>query len=130
MPWGFAGILNKNQVVVGMPVLNRENTRERNTVGLFANTIPLIINVDHDRTFDDLVEEVKQKLTEAYRHRRLPIGEIVKVVYAAYPESLHAAAGQSVTSHLRKLERDGRARRNDEQDALVADWARTDAGTA
>jgi len=33
---------------------------------------------------------------------------IVKIIYAAYPESLHAAAGQSVTSHLRKLEAEGR----------------------
>lgn len=34
--------------------------------------------------------------------------EIVRIVYAAYPESLHPAAAQSVTSHLMKLERDGR----------------------
>ena len=33
---------------------------------------------------------------------------LVKIIYAAYPESLHAAAGQSVTSHLRKLEAEGR----------------------
>jgi glyoxylase-like metal-dependent hydrolase (beta-lactamase superfamily II) len=33
---------------------------------------------------------------------------LVKLIYAAYPESLHAAAGQSVTSHLRKLEAEGR----------------------
>ncbi|MDG2334077.1 MAG: beta-lactamase-like protein 2 [Myxococcota bacterium] len=36
------------------------------------------------------------------------VPEIVKIVYAAYPESLHAAAGQSVTSHLIKLEAEGR----------------------
>ena len=36
---------------------------------------------------------------------------IVEIVYAAYPKALHAAAGQSVTSHLQKLERDGRVRR-------------------
>ncbi len=39
------------------------------------------------------------------------VGEIVKIVYAAYPEALHAAAGQSVTSHLIKLEREGRVLR-------------------
>ncbi len=33
---------------------------------------------------------------------------LVKIIYAAYPESLHGAAGQSVTSHLRKLEAEGR----------------------
>lgn len=37
--------------------------------------------------------------------------EIVRVVYAAYPEHLYAAAVQSVTQHLLKLEREERAAR-------------------
>jgi glyoxylase-like metal-dependent hydrolase (beta-lactamase superfamily II) len=36
---------------------------------------------------------------------------MVKIIYAAYPESLHGAAGQSVTAHLRKLENEGRVAR-------------------
>jgi len=54
------------------------------------------------------------------------VQEIVKVVYAAYPEALHAAAGQSVTSHLLKLEREGRATREDGGEALTARWALVD----
>ncbi len=34
--------------------------------------------------------------------------EMVRRIYVGYPESLHAAAAQSVTSHLQKLEREGR----------------------
>ena len=41
------------------------------------------------------------------RHR---VTDIVEIVYAAYPKALHAAAGQSVTSHLLKLEREGEVR--------------------
>jgi glyoxylase-like metal-dependent hydrolase (beta-lactamase superfamily II) len=36
---------------------------------------------------------------------------MVRRIYVGYPESLFAAAGQSVTAHLLKLEREGRARR-------------------
>jgi len=36
------------------------------------------------------------------------VTDIVKLVYAAYPESLHRPAGQSVTAHLLKLEAEGR----------------------
>jgi len=50
------------------------------------------------------------------------VGEIVKVVYAAYPEALHAAAAQSTAQHLRKLAREGRAR-SDGPDPLAARWA-------
>jgi ribonuclease/clavin/mitogillin len=38
---------------------------------------------------------------------------MVRRIYVGYPESLHAPAAQSVTSHLKKLERDGRVRRNE-----------------
>ena len=64
------------------------------------------------------------KITEYLEHRRarerqvleaLEAGDrdpmsMVKRIYVGYPESLHAAAAQSVTSHLKKLERDGRVR--------------------
>jgi glyoxylase-like metal-dependent hydrolase (beta-lactamase superfamily II) len=36
------------------------------------------------------------------------IPEMVKIIYAEVPESLHAAAGMSVHSHLKKLAADGR----------------------
>ncbi len=39
--------------------------------------------------------------------------EIVRVVYAAYPEALHPAACQTVISHLTKLARDGTIARED-----------------
>jgi glyoxylase-like metal-dependent hydrolase (beta-lactamase superfamily II) len=48
------------------------------------------------------------------------VSAIVEIVYAAYPKALHAAAGQSVTSHLVKLEREGRARRNGDPHAPTA----------
>ncbi len=35
---------------------------------------------------------------------------MVKRIYVGYPETLHSAAAQSVTSHLKKLEQDGRVR--------------------
>jgi glyoxylase-like metal-dependent hydrolase (beta-lactamase superfamily II) len=48
---------------------------------------------------------------------------VVKIVYAAYPESLHAAAGQSVCSHLIKLEQEGRVERGGVREPLVDDWS-------
>jgi len=49
------------------------------------------------------------------------IPEIVQVVYAAYPESLHPAARMSVCSHLLKLEREEQVERRGET-ALDATW--------
>jgi glyoxylase-like metal-dependent hydrolase (beta-lactamase superfamily II) len=49
------------------------------------------------------------------------IPEMVRRIYAAYPESLHGAAAMSVASHLRKLEREGRVAREGEN-LLAAVW--------
>jgi endoribonuclease LACTB2 len=65
-------------------------------------------------------EEILAELGSAPRG----VAEIVAVVYAAYPASLHAAAAQSVGHHLRKLEREGRARRDGGNDPLAALWRR------
>jgi len=83
-----------------------------------------------------VIEDGVAKLREYIAHRhdrerqivaaleRGPSGvrEIVKIVYAAYPEALHAAAAQSTAQHLRKLEREGRARSSG-GDALAARWS-------
>jgi len=50
---------------------------------------------------------------------------IVEIVYAAYPKALHLAAGQSVTSHLVKLEREERVTRAGDAENATADrWTR------
>jgi glyoxylase-like metal-dependent hydrolase (beta-lactamase superfamily II) len=74
-----------------------------------------------------LIVDGKAKIREyiAHRHERekqivatlvegsLDIPAIVARVYVDYPESLHAAASESVCSHLRKLEREGRVTSSD-----------------
>jgi ribonuclease/clavin/mitogillin len=65
----------------------------------------------------------ERQILDALRGGARRVPEVVGVVYAAYPVALHAAAGQSVTSHLLKLEEEGRVRRSDgEPDALAASW--------
>jgi ribonuclease/clavin/mitogillin len=51
---------------------------------------------------------------------------IVEIIYAAYPVALHAAAGQSVGSHLLKLEKEGAVRRTGDPSAnpTVVSWQR------
>ena len=70
------------------------------------------------------IENGVAKIREYLEHRRdrerqvleaLEAGDsepmsMVKRIYVGYPETLHSAAAQSVTSHLKKLEQDGRVR--------------------
>jgi hypothetical protein len=49
---------------------------------------------------------------------------MVQRIYVGYPESLHAAAAQSVTSHLKKLEREGRVQSEPEAEGRIT-WTLT-----
>jgi glyoxylase-like metal-dependent hydrolase (beta-lactamase superfamily II) len=63
----------------------------------------------------------EREILAALRDGRELITEIVAQVYAAYPPALHGPARHSVCSHLKKLEREGRVRR-DGSVPLEARW--------
>jgi glyoxylase-like metal-dependent hydrolase (beta-lactamase superfamily II) len=78
-----------------------------------------------------VIEDAPGKLEEYIEHRMLrerqilealgdgveTIPEIVKRIYVDVPEKLHAAAGMSVASHLKKLAKDGRVTQQTQRDA-------------
>jgi len=68
-------------------------------------------------------DDREREILAALEREPLPVMEIVRIVYAAYPEVLHAAAGQSVTQHLLKLERENRVTRSAGAEPLSARWA-------
>ncbi len=73
------------------------------------------------REYIDHRNRREQQILEALGEGLDRIPDVVKRVYAAYPESLHAAAAQSVCSHLIKLEAEQRALRNGDE-PLTAHW--------
>ena len=67
--------------------------------------------------------EREQQVLDCLERGSMTPMEIVRVVYAAYPEKLYDAAAQSVTQHLSKLEAEGRVQR-DGDSLLDARWTR------
>jgi glyoxylase-like metal-dependent hydrolase (beta-lactamase superfamily II) len=65
-----------------------------------------------------------RQILEAMETGAETVPAIVKIVYVNYPEFLHAAAGQSVTSHLCKLERESQVTRLTDEPPLTARWKR------
>ena len=84
---------------------------------------PLIADgVEKIREYIAHREERDAQIMAAMREGAATVPAIVQIVYAAYPESLHAAAGQSVCSHLLKLEREGRVARAGAPEPLADGW--------
>ncbi len=66
--------------------------------------------------------EREDQILAALREGSLAVAEIVTRVYAGYPASLHWAAGETVGSHLRKLETEGRVTNAPDRDAEPVRW--------
>lgn len=65
-------------VSIGLPVLNRSGAKFKKTVGLFMGVNLLLLSVDDENTFTELVEKIKAQLKQDYRHQRFPLGQLVK----------------------------------------------------
>jgi ribonuclease/clavin/mitogillin len=92
---------------------------------------PAAIYPAHGPRIDDGTAKIREyiehrkareaQILDALRAGLQSIPAVVERVYAAYPQSLHGAAAQSVCAHLRKLEGEGRVARQGD-DAATARW--------
>lgn len=66
------------EIVLGLPLLNRTGKSFKKTVGLFVDTIPLSLVVDSTRSVPEIVKQVKSSLSSSYRYQRYPASLIEK----------------------------------------------------
>lgn len=62
---------------IGLPVLNRNKSVFKKTVGLFMGVSPLRVAINFEETFQDLLTTIKNQLRQDYRHQRLPLGKLI-----------------------------------------------------
>lgn len=58
--------------VIGTPILNRTNFAEKNTTGMFVNTVPLNINLDFNESFNDFSLYISRLSLTMLRHQKYP----------------------------------------------------------
>ncbi len=68
-----------NDIIIGIPLLNRSRKSFKKTVGLFVDSSPLMINIDSSKSINNILLEVKVGLAECYRHQRFPAGQIERI---------------------------------------------------
>uniref|UniRef100_UPI000B25F102 non-ribosomal peptide synthetase n=1 Tax=Paenibacillus kribbensis TaxID=172713 RepID=UPI000B25F102 len=77
----FSRVCNRNEMVIGVPVFNRGKARYKQTMGHFANVLPLRISPEEDISFKELIKRIKRELMQCYRHQKMSFGEIYRAVY-------------------------------------------------
>lgn len=70
-------------IVIGTPASNRNRPELKDVVGFFVETLPIRIDFDDGMTFDQLILQIRNRLTEAIDHIEAPFEEIVKAVNPA-----------------------------------------------
>ncbi|MCC3766310.1 non-ribosomal peptide synthetase [Streptomyces sp. UNOC14_S4] len=69
-----------HEVVLGVPLLNRPTALRKQTVGHFANTLPLRVAAGGDRTMSELVAEVQASTRALKPHERFSLGDLLRCV--------------------------------------------------
>lgn len=71
-----------NDFIIGTPVLNRSNFKEKQMLGMFVSTIPMRFKIEENIKFRDLLKTVSCDTMSIFRHQKYPYSEIIKEVHS------------------------------------------------
>lgn len=66
----------KNDVVVGLSLLNRSKNIFKDAIGMFVSTIPFRLEVEQENTIHQLLDKIRYSLRQDYRHQKFPVAEM------------------------------------------------------
>ncbi len=65
-------ICNLDDIVIGTPILNRTNFKEKTTTGMFISNVPLKININNNSTFLEHASKIAKDSLSMLRHQKYP----------------------------------------------------------
>lgn len=71
-------ITEKNDFVIGTPVLNRANAKEKKMFGMFVSTMPVRFKIDDKLTFGDMCKASARESMTLFRHQKYPYSLILQ----------------------------------------------------
>jgi amino acid adenylation domain-containing protein len=78
----FAVLLQRysgqNDIVVGSPIANRQDSQLENLIGFFVNSLIMRVRISAKQSFRELLAVVRGTALEAYQHQDLPFERLVE----------------------------------------------------
>jgi pristinamycin I synthase 3 and 4 len=78
----FAVLLERysgqNDIVVGTPIANRQDSQLENLIGFFVNSLIMRVRVAPEQSFLELLARTRSAALEAYQHQDLPFERLVE----------------------------------------------------
>lgn len=83
--------MNAEKFYIGTAVLNRNGIKEQNTMGMFINTAPVLIELSNENSFAENLELVQDSLFSALRHQKYNYGTLLEELRKShdFPEKLY-----------------------------------------
>jgi amino acid adenylation domain-containing protein len=63
-------------LVLGSPVHNRTDKRDKSTLGAFISVIPIVLDIDIDSTLSQFCAQINAKMRKNFKHQRYPVGDM------------------------------------------------------
>ena len=70
----------QEDMIVGIPVANRQKQELENMIGFFVNTLAIRTSLSGDPTFKTLLTNVHETVLDAYLHQDIPYDKVVEVL--------------------------------------------------
>jgi amino acid adenylation domain-containing protein len=81
---GWAILLSRlsgqRDLVVGVPVANRQRSEVEPLIGFFVNTLALRVRFEHDPTVAGLLAEIRGSALDGYAHQDIPFAQVVEAL--------------------------------------------------
>ncbi len=77
-------INNIKEPIIGTPILNRSNFKEKNTAGMYISTIPFKVAINSDYCFCDFLNDVNTTQLSIFRHQKYPYSELLNRIKNKY----------------------------------------------
>lgn len=78
----IANVANVDDLILGTPILNRLDHKDKLTTGMFVTTIPFRVSFSENDTFVNFVLKNNINLVSLYRHQKYPYSSILEDVRA------------------------------------------------
>ncbi|MDR6162708.1 non-ribosomal peptide synthetase [Pseudomonas fluorescens] len=72
----FSRTAQRDEWVVGLPILNRSGARFKSTMGLFTQVSAMRMDFGRELSFAELIKTIGDSLKQDFRHQRYPLSEM------------------------------------------------------
>ena len=73
-----------NDFVIGTPILNRTTINDKQSTGMFVNTVPIRFNFIENTSFDEFVKTISKNIIGILRHQKYSYNSILEDIRAKF----------------------------------------------